>query len=146
MTTVARTIDAPPDEVFAVLVTPATYPSWLVGCKEIRATEPGWPAPGTRFHHRVGLMGPLTVADSTKVLEIDPPRRLVLEVRVRPVGRGRVTFSLDAAGPGTRLAFDEVPIGAMRFLAAVLDPLTRARNTKSLDRLAEHVEAPARAG
>lgn len=144
MTTVARTIDASPSEVFAVLVTPETYPSWLVGCKEIRDTDPGWPAPGTCFRHRVGLVGPLTVADSTKALETDEPKRLVLEARARPLGRGRVTFTLHPADGGTRIEFDEVALGAMQLLAPVLDPLTRARNKQSIERLATYVEARTR--
>ena len=53
-----RDIDAPPERVFAVLADPRCYPEWVVGSKEIRAADPGFPAPGTRFHHTVGV-GPL---------------------------------------------------------------------------------------
>ncbi|HYF44984.1 MAG TPA: SRPBCC family protein, partial [Acidimicrobiales bacterium] len=126
----------PQDVVFATLTTPETYPCWLVGAREIRAVDEGWPAPGTRFHHRVGLIGPLTVSDSTKLLEADAPERLVLEVRARPLGRGRVTFTL-APGPagGTQLTLDEVPIGYLAPLQPVIDPVTTRRNEQSLDNL-----------
>ena len=52
-----------------------------MGCKDIRAVDDGWPAEGSAFHHRVGLGGPLTVADSTKVVALVTPTLLVLEVR-----------------------------------------------------------------
>ena len=53
MTEVRRTIPHPRHRVFATLVTPETYPMWLVGAKHIRAVDDGWPAVGTKFHHRV---------------------------------------------------------------------------------------------
>jgi uncharacterized protein YndB with AHSA1/START domain len=132
-------IDAAPADVFAALVEPRTYPRWLVGCKEIREVDDGWPRPGTRFHHRVGLIGPLTVDDSTKLLEIEE-RQLVMEVRARPLGRGQVTFTLRADGTGTELTLEEHPIGLLAPLRPLLDPPTAARNTSSLDNLAALVE------
>lgn len=126
--------------MFVALTTPETYPSWLIGCKDIRAVDDGWPAVGTRFHHRVGVIGPLTVADSTKVLDIDEGRRLVLEVRARPLGRGMVTFTLRPDGDGTELELDERPLGLLQPLAPALAPLTVARNKRSLDNLGKVVE------
>jgi len=136
------TLSHPVDVVFATLTTPETYPCWLVGAQEIRAVDEGWPAPGTRFHHRVGLVGPLTVADSTKVLEVDEPERLVLEVRARPLGRGRVIFTLAPDGAdGTMLTLDEVPIGLLAPLQPVIDPVTARRNEQSLRNLAGLLDA-----
>ncbi len=144
MTRVTRHVFVPADTVFDALVDPYTYPEWLVGAKEIRTVDDGWPAVGTKFHHRVGLGGPLTVADSTEVLEIERPQRLVLEVRARPLGRARAEFHLtpverDDGRPVTRIVFDEVPIGAIAPLAPVLDPLTRARNGASLNALVAYL-------
>lgn len=131
----------PRDVVFAALATPETYPLWLVGCKDIRAVDEGWPAPGTRFHHRVGLVGRLTVSDSTKVLEVDAPALLALEVRARPFGRGRVIFTLQATSEGgTLLTIDEVPIGLLAPLRPLLDPVTAHRNEKSLADLADFLD------
>jgi len=142
MAVTRRPLPHSPARVFAALATPETYPLWLVGCQEIREVEDGWPAPGARFHHRVGLLWALTVADSTKVLEIDEPSRLVLEVRTRPLGRGRVTFSLETAGDGTTiLTLDEVPIGTLGPLRPLIDPVTARRNERSLARLADYLEA-----
>lgn len=140
MATTTVHVDARPSAVFAALTTPETYPSWLIGCKDIRAVDDGWPAVGTRFHHRVGVVGPLSVDDSTKVLEIEEDRRLVLEVRARPLGRGKVTFTLRPDGGGTELELVEHPLGLLQPLTPVLDPLTLVRNKRSLDNLSKVVE------
>lgn len=95
MSTVTHTFHRPIAEVFAVLAEPRTYPEWLVGAKAVRSVDDAWPAPGSSFRHRVGLFGPLTLADSSTSLALDAPHALVLEVRARPVGRAKVTFHLD---------------------------------------------------
>jgi uncharacterized protein YndB with AHSA1/START domain len=140
MSTTRRHIDAPVEDVFAALTDPHTYPRWLIGAQDIRDVDDGWPAPGTRFHHRVGLGGPLTVADSTKVLAVDAPHRLDLEVRARPLGRGRASFRLDRDGDGTQVALEEHPLGALSRLEPLLAVPTRLRNGRSLEALAELVE------
>ena len=142
MAVTQKSMPHPREVVFAALTTPETYPQWLLGCQDIRAVDDGWPAARTRFHHRVGLIGPLTVADSTKVLEVDEPGRLVLEVRARPFGRGQVTFTLQVTSDGgTLLTIDEVPIGLLAPLRPVLDPVTVRRNEKSLGDLAAFLDA-----
>lgn len=135
-------VDAPPEQVFAALTNPDTYPQWLAGAKHIRAIDDGWPAVGTKFHHQVGV-GPVRINDNTKVLEIDPPNRLVLEVRARPVGRGKSTFTMRAEGGGSRLDLEEHPIETpLRiFTTPVLDASIHLRNAASLKRLKRLVEA-----
>ena len=142
MAEVRRHLPHPPETVFTALTTPETYPFWLVGCQAIRGVDPGWPAVGTAFHHRVGVIGAVTVADSTKVLELEAPHRLVLEVRARPLGRGRVSFDLAPDGEtATTLVLDEVPIGGLGPLRPVIDPVTDRRNQRSLTRLCEYLDA-----
>jgi uncharacterized protein YndB with AHSA1/START domain len=136
MAITAQHIDAPVAEVFAALVDPTTYPQWLIGCKEIRAIDSDWPAPGSRFHHRVGVVGPVTVADSTKVLEIHDDERLVLEVRARPFGRGKSTFVLCPDSTGTEVRLEEHPIGLLAPTRPLVDPLIAFRNRQSLRNLA----------
>jgi uncharacterized protein YndB with AHSA1/START domain len=140
--TVLRTISRPVDAVYAALVTPQTYPHWLVGCRDIRAVDEDWPAPGSAFHHRVGLAGPVTVADDTRALAVEEDTLLSLEVRARPFGRGRATFTLAAgAGPETTVvALDEVPIGLLAPTKPLADPLIRRRNARSLGNLAGYLE------
>jgi uncharacterized protein YndB with AHSA1/START domain len=141
---VSRILPFDVETVFSALVRPETYPDWLIGARYIRAVDADWPAPGSRFHHRVGLVGPLKVADSTEVLEVEPPSLLSMEVRARPFGRGRATFRLSPApdpsgtdDPHTAVDLEEVPLGSLSVLAPLLDPLTRARNGRSLDLLAD---------
>lgn len=147
MATVTRHVCAPIEDVFRALVTPETYPSWLMGAKEIRAVDENWPAVGSKFHHRVGVVGPLTIPDHSKVLEIDEPNLLTLEVRARPLGRGRAEFRLtrekgEGNGPRTGIALDEVPIGAISVMAPLLEPLIRSRNVASLNALVAFLNAP----
>jgi uncharacterized protein YndB with AHSA1/START domain len=141
MSVIQETLPHPPQVVFEALITPGTYPEWLVGCREIRTVDEGWPAVETRFHHRVGVVGPLTVDDSTKVLAVDPPHELQLEVRFRPLGRGHVTFRLEPDGlQDTVVTIREEPLDHLAALKPVLDPLTDHRNRISLRRLAEHLD------
>ena len=142
MAVVSCEMQASAETVFEALVDPTTYPDWLVGAQQIRAVDDAWSRPGARFHHRVGLVGPLTIADSTKVLEVEAPRRLTLEVRARPLGRGRATFLVQGPDEGpVTVELDEVPLGLLSILRPLLDPLTVVRNKRSLDLLADHLAA-----
>ena len=131
----------PPERVFAVLSDADCYGDWVVGAKHIRAADPGFPAPGTRFHHRVGF-GPLTVDDHTLVLESAPPHRLVLRAKARPLGTARVTMDIQPEGSGSRITMIEDP--ADQLTKIVFNPLThllvRGRNAESLRRLQELAE------
>lgn len=145
MAIVHHTITRPVAEVYDALVTPPTYPNWLVGCRAMRAVDAGWPAVGSAFHHTVGLVGPLTVDDRSVVLAVEPGRLLSLEVRARPLGRGRATFRLTPVvvdgQEHTEVELDEVPIGLLAPTRPLVDPLTAHRNRASLAALARHVEA-----
>lgn len=128
-------IPATPDDVFAVLADGRSYERWLVGCKRIRAVDSGWPAQGTRIHHRFGW-GPVTTDDTTAVVQVERPRRLVLEARARPVGVAQVTFQIDddPDRDGCVVVVEEHPV---RGLAAkihnpVMDAMVALRNRKSL--------------
>lgn len=131
---------APAEQIFAVLTDAATYAYWVVGSKEVRAVEPDWPAPGSGFHHTVGV-GLLATRDETRVLRIAPPGLLELQARAWPSGEARVTLTLDPAGQGTRVTMVEEPVsGPARWLHnPVLDAAAHARNTVALRRLARVV-------
>ena len=130
-----------PERVFAVLSEPATYDRWVVGCKEIRGVDGPWPQPGATFHHSVGL-GPVTVRDTTSVVESVPARRLVLRARARPTGIVRVEIDLTARNGGTEAAMTEFPIeGPPAWLHnPVQDWLIDRRNRESLRRLKQLAE------
>ena len=133
-------IDAPPVDVFRVLADARSYEHWVVGCADIRAVSGDWPAPGSCFHHTVGL-GPFKVKDSTKAIEVELGRRLTIEARARPAGVALVTFTLEPAEEGTTVTIEERAVrGLARTLAnPVLDALIHLRNAETLRRLEKQV-------
>jgi hypothetical protein len=140
--TVNRIINADPAQVWAVLADALSYSEWVVGAKDIREVEGPWPAPGSRFHHTVGA-GLMNLKDNTKVLVSESRYRLMLEARARPLGRAHVDLMLTRAGTGTAVSLREdiVSPAVMKPLNPVLAPLIRARNKKTLKRLASVVGA-----
>lgn len=147
MAKVTRHIRASRSEVFKALIRPETYPEWLVGCREIRDVDETWPEVGSSFHHRVGLIGPVTIPDSTSVREIETDRMLSLEVRARPFVKAQATFTLEDEGHDdgqevTRITLEEVPLGALESLKPLLDPLLAGRNIASLNALVAFLNTP----
>ncbi len=141
-------ISAPPEKVFDVLSDPESYGYWVVGSKEIRDADRGWPAPGARFHHSVGY-GPLTLGDDTVCERSERPNLIELRARARPLGTAIVRLDLRPEDRGTRVRMREDPGDALS--AFVFTPLmhllVRRRNSESLRRLAALAErrgAPAR--
>ncbi len=131
-----RFIDAAPERVFSVLADPDGYGEWVVGSRDIRDADPDFPAPGTVFHHSVGI-GPLVVHDHTEVLAADPPRMLRLRAHARPLGSAVVTLRLEPRRFGTEVTMIEDPAGWTTPLW-ILPPthvFGRLRNFESLRRL-----------
>ena len=129
-------VATPPETVWEVLAEPQHYGHWVVGSSEIRGWDDDWPEPGSRFYHRVGF-SPLTIADHTEALESDPPRRLVLRAKSRPLGAARVEMRLEPHPAGTLVTMIEDPDLP---LAGILTPppvhaMIRLRNGESLRRL-----------
>jgi uncharacterized protein YndB with AHSA1/START domain len=139
-------IRARPADVFEVLTDAESYGFWVVGSKEIRGTDRRWPRRGSRFHHTVGV-GPLTLHDNSKVLDIKQDRRLVLEARIRPFGTATVELDLKPIkrGKATKVVmYEEARRGPLRRVwNPVLDVATSARNTIALRRLKKLAEARA---
>jgi len=129
-------VSASPERVFGILSDPFMYAQWVVGCKEIRRVDGDWPAPGATFHHSVGL-GPVTVRDTTSVIETEPPHRLVLRARGRPSGVAHVELRLAARDGGAEVAIEELPVDGPSALLhnPVQDWLIRRRNREGLRRL-----------
>jgi len=126
-----------PEEVFAVLADGRRYADWVVGAKRVRGVDDTWPAPGSRFHHEVGV-GPLTIQDSSELVSMDPPRQVVLEVRAWPAGKARVTITVSPGeGGGSEVLIEEVPTGgpAKTIDSWPLRRVTMVRNVESLKRL-----------
>jgi uncharacterized protein YndB with AHSA1/START domain len=136
-------VAATPDRVFAALADAWTYEHWVVGCKAIREVDDSWPAPGATFHHSVGL-GPISVRDTTTVIECEASRRIVLRARARPAGVARVEVDLAAANGGTEVAMVEQPVSGPPALMhnPLQDWLIDRRNRESLRRLKQLAERP----
>jgi uncharacterized protein YndB with AHSA1/START domain len=140
---VSRTTTATPEQVFSVLSAPPTYAYWVVGSRSIEGHDPGWPAPCTRFEHTQGRW-PVVVHDETESAGSDPPRRLEMIVKARPLLVARVVLELTPSGTGTRIGMEEAPMSGLLAPFVRTPPgsaLTRLRNRVSLRRLSRLAEA-----
>ena len=139
MVVVEKSMPAPADKVFEVISEPTTYPQWLTGAKHIRRVDNDFPRPASEFEHEVGA-GPLTVKDTTEVEEVRPNHMLELVARARPFLVARVKFDVYAESVhSSRLRISETPIGFYRFFSFAINPLIKARNTRSINRLADYL-------
>jgi uncharacterized protein YndB with AHSA1/START domain len=134
-------VRARPDDVFDVLLDAQAYPHWVVGARRLRDVDADWPAPGTRFHHAIGL-GPLELRDTTCMVEWVRPRRVALEARFRPAGIARVTISVHEDGGASVIEIDEQPVGGpvQGVWGGLLDRAVQLRNALSLRRLRRLVD------
>ena len=136
MATTTLQVNASPERIFAVLSDPCAYEHWVVGAKDIRTWDPDFPAPGSAFHHTF-MVGPVPIKDSTTVLELEPPRRILLRARARPTGIAHVALELTPQEGGTLVAISEWPVEglAARLHNPLQDKLIQMRNVESLRRL-----------
>ena len=133
-----RTMQATPEQIWAVLADPETYEHWVVGAKDTRDAEGVWPEPGSALQHTSGF-GPFELKDNTKVLEADPPRHIVLEARGRPLGIARIELTLEPEGSATKVRMVEEVVRPLhaRSMNPALNPLIHSRNVETLRRLEE---------
>ncbi len=136
---VRMTVPASPEQVYAVLSDPETYPEWLAGAQRIRHVDPAFPRPEARFDHEVGPTEDATVADDTICLLADPPHRLQLEVHAGPV-TGIVDFLLTPSHQGTDIVFRESLVGRLGLAMPLMRSVLHLRNKGSLQRLKQLLE------
>jgi uncharacterized protein YndB with AHSA1/START domain len=142
MSTTARTLAASPDQVFAVLADGWTYSDWVVGTSHIRDVDAAWPAVGSKLHHKAGPW-PVSLHDSSTVLEMTPERHLRMKAGLWPLGEATVDITLEPLGPDRtkvvmREQFDAGPLVGLR--NQLHDHLLHRRNIEALRRLADLVE------
>ncbi|MDO9352174.1 MAG: SRPBCC family protein [Solirubrobacteraceae bacterium] len=137
MATVKKWIAASPDDVWAVLADARSYAFWVVGSHDVPKFDATWPAIGSTFHHVQGH-GPFKLSDTTTVVECQPGRRLLLEVRIRPFLTGPVELVLEPDGEGTCVSLTERAEGGLGgfFPGFVTGPPIAVRNAAALRRLA----------
>lgn len=133
---VQRTVQASPEQVFAILADGWTYSDWVVGTVHIRDVDEHWPAVGAQLHHKAGPW-PLSLHDSSTVLAVEPGRSLKLRAGLWPLGSAIVRILLEPAGGGTRIVMEEdFEAGPLLFVRNKINDLVlHRRNIESLRRL-----------
>jgi uncharacterized protein YndB with AHSA1/START domain len=143
MPPVSMHFDAPPERTWEVLSEPREYGFWVTGARGVHEADPNWPEPGATFRHTQGI-APLVITDTTSVLASDPPRRIELEARVRPLLIARVVVAVEPEGDGSLVTMEELATGGL--LAPLMrlpgaGTLIRARNKESLRRMRKVAES-----
>ena len=135
------TIAAPPERVFAVLSDPERYVDWVVGTRDTHGVDEEWPAEGAKLAYEVGA-GPATFRDYTEVVASEPPHRLVLRARMRPIGDTEVELLLERHAEGTLVRMREEQVSGIgaALETPVSDVALAARNAIALRRLRSLVE------
>lgn len=140
MSTLKLEVPATPEELFAVLADGWMYAGWVVGATHIRDVDAHWPAKGALIHHTIGVW-PLTLSDTTEVIDVVPNRMIELDARGFPLGRAHVRIELepDRKKGHTRITMTEnVSGGPGRLIPKPLtDPLLTIRNRETLHRLVD---------
>ena len=141
MPTTEIDINAPASAVYDSLIDAWTYEVWVKGAKNIRAVDAAWPAPGSCFHHSVGV-GPLMTRDQTRLLRSEPDRLVELNIQLWPLGEGIVRLELAETGGRTRVTMhEEFTQGPAAWADNALQQVAmKLRNDWSLDKLRDVVE------
>jgi uncharacterized protein YndB with AHSA1/START domain len=142
MAIVQRTVQAPPDRVFAVLADGWTYSDWVVGTVHIRDVDADWPAVGTKLHHKAGPW-PFSLQDTSTVLSCEADKQLTLQAGLWPLGEATVRVELEPLGTSaTRVTLHEsFHAGPLNwFRSKINDVILHRRNVESLRRLADIAE------
>jgi hypothetical protein len=107
----------------------------------MRDVDEHWPAVGALLHHSVGVW-PITIDDTTEVLEEKPPSMLKLRARAWPGGEADVELLIEPEGPGSRITIREDAVKGPGLLvpAPVRHLQLSWRNTEALRRLSYLVE------
>jgi len=138
-------VNAPIEAVWRLLAEPESYAAWVVGANAVHEHDPTWPQPGATFVHEQGPGGPLSITDTTTVLECRQPEYLLLEIRVRPLLVGKVELILrDLGGTTSVLMHEWMERGLVgRLHNPLFDRLIKARNVEALRRLRHLAERDA---
>lgn len=138
------TVAASPERVFEVLSDPYSYGHWVVGTRRILGHDGPWPQPGSSLRYDAGI-GPLRMRDRTIVLAADPPHRLELIAKARPLPDASITLEVQPAAGGSEVTLIEHTANPV--LRIVMGPLGHlalsARNQVALRRLKRMAEGRA---
>ena len=137
MTTLSKTVDATPQQVWEILADGWLYPLWVVGASRMRDVDDNWPEVGAQLHHSVGTW-PVLIDDTTEVTECRPMRGLKLRARAWPTGEAAVEIELEPEGSGTKITMSEDAVSGPALLTPkpIRDIGLLWRNKETLQRLA----------
>ncbi len=132
-----RTVQASPEAVWQVLSDGWLYPVWVVGATRMRDVDADWPAAGSRLHHSAGVW-PVVVNDETRVVSVEPQRRMQLRAKGWPLGEADVVIEVEPAGDQTVVRIrEDAATGPGRLVPGVVRaPVMTWRNSETLRRLA----------
>lgn len=126
---------ATPQEVMEVLEDGWLYALWVVGASHIREVDPGWPKPGTRIHHAVGVW-PFLIKDSTHAKTYDSSGVLEMVARGWPMGEAFIRIEVTGTESGSRITLGERVISGPGKVIRPLEGLVvPPRNREALQRL-----------
>jgi hypothetical protein len=130
-------VRAGPEQVWAVLADGYAYAEWVVGTREVRRVDPGWPEPGTSLHFTAGL-GPVRIEDRTTSRIADAGRRLELETHALPFGSLRISISIIPWGQDSVVIIDEHPLrgASLLYENPLVEVLLTLRGRRMLRRFA----------
>jgi uncharacterized protein YndB with AHSA1/START domain len=135
-------VDAPIDEVWAVLADIERQPEWMIEMKAVRLVTSGPVGVGTRGQADVRIFG-IGVSDPIEVVEFVPPFRFGIHHRGRFSGNGTITLDTLDGGRRTRVEWAEtlVPPLFPNLGSLVQGPILGRIFQADLDRFATIVEA-----
>jgi uncharacterized protein YndB with AHSA1/START domain len=138
-------VRCPPEQVWEILADGRSYVDWVVGTREIRSVDDGWPALGTALRYTVGA-GPVSLRGSTTVRRVEPGRQLGLEADGGVLGTARIVIDLIPWGEDTVVVLDEHPLRGpgYRFHNALSDAFLLIRGRPMVKKLARLAEARCR--
>ena len=137
-------VAAPPEAVFEAIADSRTYPQWWRPVYlDVDADGPAALGSMARHHFKGRL--PYHLHTHSKVVEINPPARVIAEVDGDLRGRG--TWTLTPIGEGTHVRFDWQVFAdrkLLRLLTPVLRPVFRWNHNWAIARAREGLEPYAR--
>ena len=136
-------IGCDPDQVFSVLMNPASNCSWQTGVVRTRASDPGLASVGTTMTEEREFAG-CRATIVYRLVELEWPRRAVVHLVDGPL-RGSASYACRPVGGGTELTVtsDVAPQGRWRLAARAIGGLLTAELMLSCQRLKALLEQPA---
>ncbi len=137
-------VAAPPASAWRTLCDVDGYARWVAHTTKMLGSS-GGVRPGATYEERSLLLGPLTWKTHWRMIEVDEGRRQVhVGTGLPVVHRMIATFEIDPDGNDCRVRFtlETIPRGLLgRALSVGLAPILRARQVRSVERLAELIAA-----